>query len=167
MNGDITKSLAEKIQQAETEKRVVAEANSVPLPGALREAFSPEQDIKVGKHTVRPFYEIDFEVLQMCDHPLARMALSGDKFGEKMADLRGRHAWIAAWLLCNDVDKVDEVSAQGKEAVEKAARREFGRLQLGPMVQLSAAVLEQFSRYFSTVIALEQSSDEGDKPKKL
>lgn len=166
MNGDITPDFQAKIEAAAKEKAIAAQANSTPLPGALRDAFSPQQDIVVGKYKVRPFYEIDFEILQMCDHPLAKMALGGEKYGEKLQDLRGQVAWTACWLLTHDVDEVDEISAKGVEAVQKAARREFGRLQLGGVIEISKAVIEQYVRYFSTVIGLEQSSDGEDAPKK-
>lgn len=168
MNGDIIEppGLREKIQQAQQEKQFIAEANAVPFPGALADAFSPQQDIKVGKYVVRPFYDLDFEVLQMVGHPLAKMALGGDQYGEKLQDLRGQNAWVACWLLTHDVDEVDEVSAKGPEYVLKASRREFGRLQLGGLLELSKAVLEQFGRYFSTVVGLVAADAEDSASKK-
>ena len=171
MNGDTEiRGLQEKIQQAQQEKQVIAQANSTPFPGALGQAFSPCQDIIVKgngfSHKVRPFYELDFEVMQMCDHPLAKMALGGEQYGEKLQDLRGHHAWVACWLLTHDVDEVDEVSAKGRESVLKAARREFGRKQLGEVLEVSKAVLEQFTRYFNTVIGVvAPDADEGGSKK--
>lgn len=167
MNGEhnLPAGLVEKIEQAKAEKEVVAIANAVPLPGALRDAFSPQQDIVVSKYKVRPFYDIDFEILQMCEHPLAKMALGGEKYGEKIQDLRGQSAWLACWLLTHDVDEVDEVAQGGKEAVQKAARREFSRLQLGGLLEISKAVLEQFGRYFATVVGLVPAETEGESKK--
>lgn len=172
MNGDnIENSPAyqAKIAAAAQDKALIAQANSAPLPGPLADAFSPCQDIIVkaeGKtFTVRPFYELDFEVLMQCKHPLANMALGGDKFGEKMQDLRGESAWLACWLLTTDLDEVETISEQGEKAIKKAARK-FGRMQLGGVLQISSAVIEQFSRYFSTVVQLESASEEGDAPKK-
>mgnify|MGYP003349684546 CR=1 FL=1 len=78
MGNNIDEQLAAKVAEAQAEQQVIAQANATPLPGALADAFSPCQDIEVsGKgfsHKVRPFYELDFEVMQMCDHPLAKMA---------------------------------------------------------------------------------------------
>ena len=171
MNGDnnLPPGLAEKIEQAKQDKQIAAIANATPMPGALRDAFSPQQDIEVGRYKVRPFYDIDFEVMQQVGHPLAKMAMGGDRYGEKVEDLRGANAWIACWLLTHDVDEVDETAQKGAEAVRKAARKEFSRLQLGGLLEISKAVLEQFSRYFSTVVGLEaaQSEDEQEaKPPK-
>jgi hypothetical protein len=168
MNGDtkLPAGLQEKIQQAAQEKQDAAQANAIPFPGALRDAFSPEQNIQVGQYTVRPFYELDFEVLQMVDHPLARMALGGDKFGEKLQDLRGRYAWVACWLLTHSLDEVDEVSQKGAESVLAASRREFGRKQLGDVLEVSKAVLEQFGRYFATVVGLVPAEEEEGKQSK-
>lgn len=169
MNGDTI--IEQKIAQAQQDRQVVAEANATPLPGALGNAFTPCQNITVkaeGKEfTVRPFYEIDFEVLQMCEHPLAKMALGGERYGEQVKDLRGEHAWVACWLLTTDVDTVDTVAEDGPKAVRKAARKVFSRMQLGGVLSVSKAVLEQFSLYFSTVVGLEEGGDkEGDAPKK-
>lgn len=168
MNGEhnLPTGLVEKIEQAKQDREIAAQANATPLPGALRDAFSPQQDIVVGKYKVRPFYDLDFEILQMVDHPLARMALGGDKYGEKIQDLRGQSAWVACWLLTHDVDEVDTIAQNGKEAVQKAARKEFGRLQLGGLLEISKAVLEQFGRYFSTVVGLVPSEQEGEPTKK-
>ena len=162
MNGDDINipGYREKIEAAQKEKAVIAEANSTPMPGALRDAFSPQQDIVVGKYVVRPFYDLDFEILQQIDHPLAKMAMGGSKFGDKIQDLRGQSAWAVCWLLTHSVDEVDELSANGSEAVLKASRKEFSRLQLGGLLEISKAVLEQFGRYFSTVVGLVPSETE-------
>jgi hypothetical protein len=168
MNGEqpMPPGLAEKIDQAKQNNEATVQANAIPLPGALRDAFSPQQDIVVGKYKVRPFYDIDFEILQMCDHPLAKMALGGEKYGEKIQDLRGKPAWVACWLLTHDVDEVDTISQNGKDAVVKVARKEFGRLQLGGLVEIGKAVQEQFGRYFSTVVGLVAAETEGEESKK-
>ena len=166
MNGELPAGLVEKINQTKENNEAVALANAVPLPGALADAFSPQQDIVVGKYKVRPFYDIDFEILQLCEHPLAKMALGGEKYGEKIQDLRGQAAWVACWILTHDVDEVDTLAQSGKEAVQKAARKEFGRLQLGGLLEISKAVLEQFGRYFSTVVTLVPVESDGDEPKK-
>lgn len=170
MNGEhnLPPGLTEKIEQAKQDKAIAAVANATPMPGALRDAFSPQQEIAVGRYKVRPFYDLDFEVLQQVGHPLAKMAMGGDRYGEKVEDLRGANAWVACWLLTHDVDEVDALSQQGAEAVKKAARKEFSRLQLGGLLEISKAVLEQFSRFFSTVVVLEasQSDDDGAQPPK-
>ena len=170
MNGEhnLPPGLVEKIEQTKLDRQDAATANVIPLPGALRDAFSPQQDIPVGKYRVRPFYDIDFEIMQQVGHPLAKMAMGGARYGEKVEDLRGINAWIACWLLTHDVDEVDDTAQQGAEAVRKAARKEFSRLQLGGLLEISKAVLEQFSRYFSTVVGLEsaqEESGEGKPPK--
>jgi hypothetical protein len=169
MNGEhnqLPPALAEKLEQAKLDKESTQAANATPLPGALADAFSPDQNIIVGKYKVRPFYDLDFEILQMCEHPLAKMALGGERYGEKIQDLRGASAWLACWLLTHDVDEVDEVSQQGKEAVQKAARREFSRLQLGGLLEISKAVLDQFGRYFATVVHLVAAETDGEDESK-
>ena len=157
MNGEkhnLPPEILAAFKNAEQESILVNQANATPLPGALRDAFSPQQDIVVGKYVVRPFYDLDFEILQQIDHPLAKMAMGGEKFGEKIQDLRGQSAWSICWLLTHDVDEVDDMASKGAEAVIKASRKEFSRLQLGGILEITKAVLDQFSRYFSTVVGL-------------
>ena len=155
-----------KLEEARQESVIVNQANATPLPGALRDAFSPQQDIVVGKYVVRPFYDLDFEILQQIDHPLAKMAMGGEKFGEKIQDLRGQSAWSICWLLTHDVDEVDDMASKGAEAVIKASRKEFSRLQLGGILEITKAVLDQFSRYFSTVVGLVPSESDDAPVKK-
>ena len=66
-------------------------------------------------------------------------------------------------LLTTDVDAADEIATQGKDAVVKAARKAFGRKQLGELFKVQSACIEQFARYFSTVIGLVEP-DKEDKP---
>jgi len=155
-----------KTQAVAEEREIIAQANATPLPGALRDAFAAQQDIKVGKYSVRPFYDMDFEILQMLDHPLAKMALGGEKYGERIQDLRGINSWTVCFMLTHDVDEVDELSQKGAEAFQRAARKEFGRLQLGGLLEINKAILEQFGRYFSTVVGLEAVDNGDGAPKK-
>lgn len=163
MSGEnINAKLEEKLAQVAKEREAIAKANATPLPGALAEAFSPCQNIVVDNYTVRPFYDMDFEILQMCGHP---MALDSSEYfkglgNAKVTDLRGKDSWVVCWLLTNDVDTCDEVSAKGKEAVIAAARKVWGRKQLGEILKVQSACFEQFARNFSTVVGLVEADKE-------
>lgn len=166
--GTLEEQLEAKVAQAAEEKKLAVQANAVPYPGPTAAAFSPCQDIEVEGLTVRPFYDMDFEVLQMCGHP---MAMDSQLFfanlkDAKITDLRGQDAWVVCWLLTTDVDSADELACQGKDAVIKAARKAFGRKQLGELFKVQSACIEQFARYFSTVIGLvEPDKEDAPAPK--
>lgn len=163
--GNTPITLEEAVDKAAAEKQIISSANAVPLPGALAEAFSPNQDIEAEGYKVRPFYDMDFEILQMVQHP---MAMDSQKFfaslkDAKITDLRGKEAWVVCWLLTTNVDEADAVASNGKETVLAAAKKAFGRKQLGELFKVQSACIEQFARYFSTVIGLTEAERE-DKP---
>ena len=109
-------------------------------------------------------YDLDFEILQSLEHPLARMVLAGEKFGDKLGDLRGKNAWIACWLLTRSLDDAEKAWADGK--IAELSRKEFGRKQLGEITDLMKAVFAQFGGFFSTVSGFESVEDakEGSQP---
>lgn len=165
MGNTIDDQLAAKVQEAAAEKQVIAKANATPLPGALAEAFSPCQDIEVGEYKVRPFYDLDFEILQMMNHPMAMdsSAFFAKLKDSKITDLRGKDAWLVCWLLTNTPDEVDEVAEKGNVAIATASKKAFSRKQIGDIFKVQSACIEQFARYFSTVIGLVEA-DKEDSP---
>ena len=163
--GTLEQQLEAKVAEAAKDKQLAAKANAVPLPGPLAEAFSPCQNIEAAGYQVRPFYDMDFEILQMCNHP---MAMDSQGFfaalkDAKITDLRGPDAWLVCWLLTTDVDEADGIASKGKDEVMKAARKAFARKQLGELFKVQSACIEQFARNFSTVIGLVEA-DKEDAP---
>jgi len=157
LNADATEKLAAD--------KAAKEANAIPLPGAAA-ALLPAQDVIVkttkGNLTFRPFYDYDFKVLQMVEHPLYKKAIGGD---DELSAINGEHCWVLAWLLSRPVKEVRPIAKRGKEAVLDAATDAFGEYQLGDIAALSKAAFEQVGQYFSTALALEAAEQDGESKK--
>lgn len=159
---EIEAKIAADVAKFKAEDAVAAQAAATPLPGPLRDAFAIQPDIQVGKWSVRPFYDVDVEILQALDHPLHQMMLAG-KSGKK-ADVeflpRGPHAWQFCWLLTNTPDDAEQAIKDGTLADK--AKKEFGKLQMGGIVKLCEVALKQMEGYWSTAVGYGAPSKEGD-----
>ena len=147
-------------------RRALAE----PLPGPLRDALAIDGAIKVGRWSVRPFYDIDYEFLSMLDHPLYRMMRSAMAGGPEPDDdmtPRGPTAWELAYILTREPDAVEAVIKEGGvAALKENAKREFSRLRkLRELADLTAACVKQMGVYWSPVIAYgeKQTKIEGEE----
>jgi hypothetical protein len=76
------KELLKDKEQLRLEALAAARAAATPLPGVLVDVFAPAQDVKVGPYSIRPFYDVDFETMQLIEHPLAGVALGDTKDAE-------------------------------------------------------------------------------------
>lgn len=146
--------VASLIWQAAADDAPARRAASEPLPGALRDAFAIPQSIKVGPHTIRPFWDFDFELLTLLDHPLHRIMVAGER-GEKTDEqysIRGPQAWLLAYLFTTPVREVDKIVEEcGKDEVTKRAK-EFAFCQLAELLAINKAITVQMRRYWEPVI---------------
>ena len=162
---EIEAKIAEKAKQHAMEDEAGRRAASTPLPGATRDAFAIQPDIKVGSFNVRPFYDIDFEFLSMLEHPLHKMMVNGMK-GEKAEDEffpRGSMVWELAFVFTRSPDDVEAAfKAGGVSGVKNEAKKQFSRFQLAALTQLSQAVIKQMSIYWEPVVAYGVPEKEGE-----
>lgn len=141
-------------------------AAAQPLPGPTRDAFAIQPDIQVGPFAVRPFYDIDFELLQQLDHPLHRMmtvGISGTKPEANNDYLpRGPEAWAIAWLLTHPPQECEDAFKQGVEFFREQAKSQFSKLQLGALIKINEAILRQLEVYWAPVMNYGPPSTEGE-----
>lgn len=167
MNGDIEKALAEKAKEHLRKMDAVAQANAVPLPGALRDAFATAPEIEVGPYKIRPFYDADFEFLQELNHPLHEMIVASQA-GKTMDTTNRKRStfWELFYLFTHPIDEIDSLFARGKEGIAElrsCARKEFSRLQGPAVMALDAAIGKQLERYFDPCIGYEAAPTEGEE----
>lgn len=142
-------------------------AMSEPLPGAVRDAFSPVQDIKVGPYSVRPCYDGDIEYLSLLKHPLheMRMRARASKSGqvENLYEPQGPKAWELCFLFTHSLDEIDEIVAKGGlSALQTGAKKEFSRKQLLALVEISNAAVQQYVLYWQPVLGYGAAAPEGE-----
>jgi hypothetical protein len=144
-----------KRQAAErAEDQKAADALGAPLPGPLKEAFDPCQDIPAGRWAVRPFYDRDYHWLALLEHPLERMMrdqVSGK--ADSGADFfpMGPQMWTLAWVMTRPVKVVKE-AMKNRAKLRDDAEEEFGCCQIGELQEIAKAVTRQVDRYWSTAI---------------
>ena len=166
---DIESKVAATIAQQRSEDAAGKFAASLALPGPLVDVFAPQPDIKVGKYTVRPFFDADFEYLQFLKHPFAAFAVGQTAALETFVP-RGPEAWQLFWIMTNPVETVDaEFSNHGEAGVKAAAKKEFGSYQLGALFALYQAVVKQLTIYASSVVGYgpADTGEEGEEAAKV
>ena len=160
---------ADKAQEIIETRKATAQANKVPFPGALREAFATPQSIEVGGMTVRPFYDGDFDTLQALEHPLHRMALGEeDAWGNDIKTTRGQIAWNLCYLMTTPVEEIEklvETTDDWRKAFQNLAKMKFSKFQYKGLVLLQTAIVQQFTASFSTVIGFEEADEQGGQKK--
>lgn len=151
--------LPQEVLQRQAEQEMEDQAGrisaTVALPGATFDAFAPQPNIRVGKFEVRPFYDADYEWLQVLDHPLQKTmasAMDGKKNEESNPIIRGPQAWELCWMMTTPVEEVDAAFAKGVEEVRRLAREKCKLFRIAQMQLLITAIYEQASIYWSPVI---------------
>ena len=149
-----------KRQAAEkAEDQKAADALGAPLPGPLKAAFDPAQDIPVGRWTVRPFYDRDYHWLAILEHPLERMMrdqVAGRESGGADFFPMGPQMWTLAWVMTRPVKVVKE-AMKNRAKLAEDAEEEFGMCQIGELQEIAKAVTRQVERYWSTAIGYKNS----------
>jgi hypothetical protein len=160
---EIQDPLAPKIAQDLNRKNLEEMAGKIAaataLPGPLVDVFSPKPNIEVGPYSVRPFYDLDFELLQKLEHPFAAFATGNTEEIEKFIPT-GQNAWALFWLLTRCPADCYAEFGKGIEHVRLLARTEFGALQLGALFVLYRAVVKQLTTYASSVVGYELEDGE-------
>lgn len=159
--------LARDKEQLRLENLAAERAASTPNPGPLVDVFAPQQEIKVGPYSVRQFYDVDFEYLQLIEHPYAQVALGDVKEVEEWKP-RGPKAWELFWIMTTPVETVEAVLAEGGVALlSKQAKERFGKSSLGALVAVYTAVVKQLQTYAASVVGYgaADAPDAGDKAK--
>lgn len=163
MNGETTPEFQERLKAHALLMDAAARANTIPLPGPLADAFSVAPEIKVGKYTVRPFYDADFEFLQTLNHPLHELMIESQAGGKIDSSKQKRSSvWELFYIFTHEINDVDALFCQGEEGIKtlKAeARKEFSRLQGPAVVALDAAIGRQMERYWSPCIKYDEAPD--------
>lgn len=77
------------VAKQQAEDAAAHEALASPLPGPLRDAFSPDQSIRAGQWTVGPFRDCHYEWLSVLEHPLERI-----RTREFVAQATGKPTWV-------------------------------------------------------------------------
>lgn len=164
---NIEAEIAEKVRAQKQEDAVGKFAASLALPGPLVDIFAPQPAIQVGKYSVRPFFDADFEYLQLLKHPFAAFAVGQTASLESFIP-RGPEAWQLFWIMTNPVETVDaEFANHGEAGVKSAAKKEFGNYQLGALFALYQAIVKQLTTYASSVVGYgaADSGEEGEDAK--
>jgi len=158
----IDQQIAETAKRQKLEDQAARIALAAARPGPLRDVFASQQDIKVGKYAVRPFFDLDFEFLSELEHPFASFAVGNTKELEEFVP-RGPQAWQLFYIMTKPVAEVDaEFIAGGPAAIKAAARKEFAQYQLGGLFALYQAVVKQLTTYASSVVGFD-SQEAPDK----
>jgi hypothetical protein len=156
-----------KRQAAErAEDQKAAHALAAPLPGPLKEAFDPAQDIPVaGRWTVRPFYDIDYHWLALLEHPLERM-MRDQVAGRDSSDVdffpMGPQMWTLAWVMTRPV-KVVKAAMKDRAKLREDAEDEFGTCRIGELQEIAKAVTRQVDRYWSTAVGYKSKPTAGEE----
>lgn len=160
---EIERQLAEVVAEHVEDNERGKKAVNTPFPGAAGDVFGVPADIKVGQWSVRPFYDLDVELLKAINHPLYRDMLDGmeGKAPSSGFVARGPDAWILAWILTRTTDAAEGLLSE-PEKCHNEARREFGVLRLPGIAAVVEACVEQMGRYSSTVLEYGHGKEEAN-----
>lgn len=171
--GPTEQLIAEHLKSLSEQDGATRRAIATALPGPLQDAFAPCQDVKCGPYMVRPFYDIDFEWFAMLNHPLDAMFKDamegrGEAAAESVTKMlpRGLPAWQAFWIMTHTVDEVEALLSkpEGVEELNRAAKKEFSRLQTKALTALYEAVMIQIQRSNQTAIEYGEAETEAPAP---
>lgn len=155
---------ADRVEEIQAKREAVKEANAVPFPGALKDAFDIAPEIIVGDYRIRPFYDGDYDILASLENPLASaMAEVMERKDSKTDYLpRGQTAWEICYLFTNPIEQaLDEIKSG---TFKENAKQKFFKLRIAGLVAIHEAVMKQLAAYWSTAVGYESiEDDEGVK----
>jgi hypothetical protein len=176
MTGETPTATAEAVIEDQVREAAGQQAMGEPLPGPVRDAFTPMQSVRCGPYTVRFCCDGDIEYLSLLDHPLNEMRLrkianpDPNAPVESLYEPTGKMAWDLCYLFTHTLDEVDELYENGGiPAFRKASKKEFSRLTYTMLAALSTACIQQYGRYWNPVLsygAAESQDEEGVVKKK-
>jgi hypothetical protein len=152
---ELTQEQREIIANQKLEDKAAVRAAATAKPGPLADIWSPTPEIKVGKYSIRPFYDLDFEFFQDLNHPFAAFAMGNADAIEGFVP-RGPDAWQLIWVMTRPVAEVETAFQETKaDGVKLLAKAEFGVYRLGALAALAEGVMKQLSIYASSVVGYE------------
>ena len=140
-------------QQQKLVDQAATAAVGMALPGPAADAFALNPSIQVGKYSVRPIFDVDFEYFQMLKHPFASVAAGQSEELEKFVP-RGPSGWVLFYVLTNPPEYIESILT-GKDGVEdlhRCAKHEFGQYRLAALFSLYSAVIEQFKIFANMAV---------------
>jgi hypothetical protein len=157
---EIQERLKQEAKQQRIEDLAAPYASAAANPGPLRDVFAPQQNIKVGPYSVRPFYDVDFEYLQILDHPFQSFAVGNVEEMEKFVP-RGLKGWQLLWLLTTPISEVEQAFNEDDAVslVNEMARNKFKHGQLAQFLLLYQAIVKQLTVYASAVVGYEPAEE--------
>lgn len=162
---EVEAKVAEMVAKTQAVDREAAAALSEPLPGPTRDVFAIVQDIPVGKWKVRPFYDLDFVLLEELQHPLSKIikvSLAGEKTNDDYIP-SGVSAWQLFWVMTRPPEETEALLRDNDLALlNQSAKSEFGRLSFAALVKLYEAVVKQIGTCTSGNIAYGAPTEEGE-----
>lgn len=162
---EIEAKVAEMAAKTQAVDKEAAGALSEPFPGPTRDIFATAQDIVVGKWKVRPFYDLDFLLLEELEHPVSKI-MKASMAGEDIKDdyvPSGPSAWQLFWIMTRPPEETEELLAEKEIAfLNSNARKEFGKLSFAVLVKLYEAVVKQIGICTSGNVAYGAPTEEGE-----
>jgi hypothetical protein len=163
---EVEAHIATLVAKTQAVDQEAAQALAEPLPGPTRDIFAVSQDIKVGKWSVRPFYDLDFVLLEELKHPMAKI-MKASMLGENSQDdyiPSGPTAWELFWVMTRSIEETEGIllAADGRKALSNRARTEFGKTSFAVLVKLYEAVVRQIGICTSGNVAYGAPTEEGE-----
>lgn len=171
----------EGLIEGEVRKQANAQAMAEPVPGAVRDALLQRTPIKVGDYFVRACCDGDIEYLSLLEHPMNELRLQvanitvEDPEARKAAfeaiwekiiashRSRGPMGWQLAFLFTHTPDENDAVFDKGGlEALRKAAKKEFSRVESVIVRQVADACIAQYLRSWQPMLSYDAAATESD-----
>ena len=143
----------------------IRQAQSVPLPGASKDAFTKSQ-IRVGERRINPVVPAHFAVLQALDSPLLK--LIADATANKSAELTNptqEQKWEICHVFTADAKTLFKtLKSKGVDFIREQAADAVGMEWQAAEVELAMpAIMEQLKRHIETTVRFAgEMEKEGD-----
>lgn len=85
----LPEEVRQQMEKNRREDTAARKALADPLPGPLKTAYAPNQDIRVGRWLVGPFRDRHYQWLALLEHPLEKVQTA-----ELIATVTGRPVWV-------------------------------------------------------------------------
>ena len=143
-----------EIEDFRVRQLCIRKAQSVPLPGASKDAFTKDS-IKVGSRQIRPVVPAHFAILQALDSPLLK--LIADATANKTAEL-ANPTQEQKWEICHVFTAepktlFKELKSKGVDFIREQSADAVGLEWQAAEVELAMpAIMEQLKRHIETTV---------------
>lgn len=150
-----------QIEEAERRIQAKFEANATPLPGPLLDAFLLEP-VKAAGLTLQPVVAYHVTMLQAIGSPIFRKSSLPAELREEVA-ISHDDVYECIYLFTRPIVECRAALRKGRECFREAAIQATGdKLPPSAIMDLERAVIENLTRAFSTHVAHEEASGEGE-----